>query len=92
MAAAYTGRSVGAEEAVRVVEVAVTERVRFACTGVALVTLMGAGAVQEIPGGRLAPVGQITVTMPVKPALGVTVTADITLAPVDELRTTGFGL
>jgi hypothetical protein len=77
---------------VSVVEVAVTARVRLACTGLALVTLMGAGAVQVTPGGRLAPVGQVTVTVPVKPPVGVTVTWDITLAPVAELRTTGFGL
>ncbi len=85
-------RSVGAAEAVSVVEVAVTEAVRFADTGLALTTLMGAGAVQVTPGGRLVPDGQTTVTVPVKPPLGVTVTADITLAPDVELSTTGFGL
>jgi hypothetical protein len=53
---------------------------------------MGAGAVQVTPGGRLATVGQFTVTVPVKPPLGVTVTADIAFAPVDELRTTVVGL
>jgi hypothetical protein len=43
---------------------------------------------QLTPGGKAE--GQLTVTLPVKPPLGVTVTVEVWLVPVDEFNVTGL--
>ena len=92
MPAANTRRAAGSAEAESVVEVAVTEQVSVPEAAPAPVTLMAGGAVQISPGGRFAVAGTITVTEPVKPPLGVTVTVVGTDAPVVELKGSGVGL
>ena len=62
-------------------EGAATATVRLFATGEALVTLIANGFGEQVtPGGKLA-AGQVTLTIPVKPPVGVTVIADIPLAP-----------
>jgi len=85
-------RSSRALEAVKTVEVAVTEHISWPVTATAPVTLILSGeGVQLTPGGKLAAVG-VTATIPVNPLLGVTVTVNVEAAPVSELSTNGCGL
>jgi hypothetical protein len=85
-------RSSRALEAVKTVEVAVTEHMSWLVAAVAAVTLIFSGeGVQLTPGGKVAAVG-VTATMPVNPPLGVTVTVSVDAAPVAELRINGCGL
>jgi hypothetical protein len=85
-------RSSRALEAVKTVEVAVTEHMSWLVAAVAAVTLIFSGeGVQLTPGGKVAAVG-VTATMPVNPPLGVTVTVSVDAAPVAELRINGWGL
>lgn len=75
-------RSGKALEAVSVVDVASTEQLNCPVTADALVTLMFNGdGVHVTPGVE---VDAVTPTMPVNPPLGVTVTVEFTLAPVEE--------
>jgi hypothetical protein len=85
-------RSSRAVEAVSVDEVAVTMHMNWPATGVADTTLMLSGdGVQLTPGGSVAAVG-VTITVPVNPTIGVTVTISGTAAPVAELSSKGCGL
>lgn len=62
-------------------EGAATATVRLFATGDALVTLIASGFGEQVtPGGKFA-VGHVTLTVPVKPLLGVTVIEDIPLLP-----------
>jgi len=62
-------------------EFAATATVKLLATGEALVTLIGKGFGEQVtPGGRFA-AGQVTLTVPVKPPLGVTVIDDMPLLP-----------
>jgi hypothetical protein len=62
-------------------EGAATSRVRFPVAGLALVTLTATeGGEQVTPGGKLVG-SQLTLTVPVKPPLGVTVTVEVALLP-----------
>jgi hypothetical protein len=72
-----------------VVEVASTWQFNVPVTAEAPVTLMAKGEFGQVtPGGREAAVA-VTVTVPVKPLLGVTVMVEPAAAPVDELSVTG---
>jgi hypothetical protein len=74
-------RSAGITEALVVEEGAATAMVRLFATGDALTMLMASGFGEHVtPGGEFAG-GQVTLTIPVKPPLGVTVMADIPLLP-----------
>jgi hypothetical protein len=75
-------------EAVKVVDVASTEQLNCPVTAEAAVTLMLSGdGVHVTPGGR---VDGVTATVPVNPPLGVTVTVEFTLAPVEEVSVTAL--
>src|SRR5580693_3209183 len=81
-------RSGEALEAVRVVDVASTEQLNCPVTADAPVTLMfNVDGVHVTPG---TDVDALTPTMPVNPPLGVTVTVEFTLAPVEELSVTAL--
>src|ERR1700720_2329917 len=85
-------RSSRSREAVWPVEVAVTWQFKVLATGFAAVMLMFSGEFGQVtPGGREAAVA-VSVTWPVKPPEGVTVTVSGAAAPVVELRINGFGL
>lgn len=73
--------SEGSREALVVEEGAATAKVRVPVAGLVLVTLTAAEAgVQVTPGGK--EVGsQLTLTVPVKPPFGVTVTVEAPLLP-----------
>jgi hypothetical protein len=77
-------------EAVRVPDVAVTMQFNVPGTAAVPVTLMLRGeGVHVTPGGS---VDGVTITVPVKPPVGVTVTVSGTAVPVDELRVSVAGL
>ncbi len=62
-------------------EGAATATVRLFATGEALVTLIANGFGEQVtPGGKFA-AGQVTLTVPVKPPLGVTVIEEVALLP-----------
>jgi len=67
---------------------AATLNIMFWVTAALLVILNGPGAVQVTPGGALAAAGQLTVTMPMKPSVGVTVIGALRLEPA--VMATGF--
>ena len=79
--AQYSFCSPGSREALVVEEGAATARVRVPVAALVLVTLIGrdAGA-QVTPGGKLLG-SQLTLTVPVKPPFGVTVTVELALLP-----------
>src|SRR6266576_408813 len=74
-------RSVGAAEAVSVVDGGATVRVSWPVTAAVPVTLIGSGFGEQVtPAGNPA-AGQVTFTLPRKPPVGVTVIVDIPLPP-----------
>jgi hypothetical protein len=80
----------GALEAVRLDDVAVTAKASCPVALPFAGGVMAAGAVQVIPAGKV--VGQTTVTAELKPFCEVTVIVELTLAPVIELKVTGVEL
>ena len=79
--------SVRALEAVKVVDVAVTARASVPVALPFAGGVIGAGAVQVTPAGKV--VGQTTVTGELNPFTEVTVIVEFTLAPVVEFKVTG---
>jgi|SRR6266850_282677 len=74
-------RSAGAAEAVSVVDGGATATISWPVTAAVPVTLIGSGFGEHVtPAGNPA-AGQVTLTMPVKPPVGVTVMVDEPLGP-----------
>jgi len=74
-------RSVGAAEAVSVVDGGATATVNWPVTAAVPVTLIGSGFGEHVmPAGNPA-AGQVTFTLPVKPPVGVNVMVEGPLAP-----------
>jgi hypothetical protein len=72
-------------EALVVGEGAATDTIKLPVTAAVPVTLIASGFGEHVtPGGRFA-AGQVTLTVPVKPPLGVTVMADIPLLPAETV-------
>jgi len=74
-------RSAGAAEAVSVVDGGATVKVSWPVTAAVPDTLIGSGFGEQVtPAGNPA-AGQVTLTLPVKPPVGVTVMVEGPLAP-----------
>src|SRR5689334_4354184 len=73
--------SESAVEAVRVDDGAVTFSVRVPVTAAVPVTLIASGFGEQVTPGGNAAAGQVTLTVPVNPPVGVTVMVDVPLAP-----------
>src|SRR2546430_13453996 len=65
-------RSVGAAEAVSVVDGGATARVSWPVTAAVPVTLIGSGFGEQVKPAGNPVAGQVTLTLPVKPPVGVT--------------------